>query len=130
MSLRLFLHPLEARVVVGELVEVCEGDLSGHPRVIVRDIGCGVVKPVFELHVHSGPKLLDVERRQVPVDPDLLADPASFLSGEAAPTSHLGLPASLDPPIVLAPDQPVDAEMPRQAAEAGDERHADECEAE
>ena len=30
VSLRLFLHPLEAGVVVGELVEMRQGDLPGH----------------------------------------------------------------------------------------------------
>ena len=45
-------------------------------------------------------------------------------------TSHLGLPASLDPPVVVAPDQPVDAEVPRQASKARDEGDADERETE
>src|SRR5213080_3595425 len=67
---RLFLHPLEPRVVVGELVQVSKRDLRGDRRVVVGDVGSRVVGPVLELDVHSDAKFLDVEGRRVPVYAD------------------------------------------------------------
>jgi len=46
------------------------------------------MKPVLELDVHSHPELLDVERRRLPVDPDLLADPARLLGREGVSCGH------------------------------------------
>src|SRR5262245_13653148 len=53
---------------------MCPGDLSGQARIVVRDIGLGIVRAVLELDIESRPKLLDVERRRLPVDADVGTD--------------------------------------------------------
>src|SRR5690349_6336181 len=63
VALRLFLHRLEARVVVGKLVQMCERDLAGCRRVIAGHVGPRVVTSMLELDVEVRPKLLEVVRR-------------------------------------------------------------------
>src|SRR6187200_1529404 len=63
VSLRLLLHRLEARVVVGKLVQMGQGDLAGRRGVVAGDVGLRVMSAVLELDVEAGPELLDIERR-------------------------------------------------------------------
>ena len=58
----LLFHLAQPGVVVGKLIEVSEGDLAGENRVVVSDVRGGVVEAVFELHVHAGTELLNIER--------------------------------------------------------------------
>jgi hypothetical protein len=58
---------------------VCECDLRGDVRVVVADVGERVVQTVFELDIHPDTELLGIERRCVPIDPDLFADHASVV---------------------------------------------------
>jgi hypothetical protein len=48
-------------------------------RIVVGHIRAEVVATMLELHVHTAPELVDVERRRRPVDPDLFADPPRLL---------------------------------------------------
>lgn len=73
---------LEACVVVGELVQVRKRDLPGDYRVVTCHVGRRIVRSVLELDIHSGPELLDVERRLLPVDTDPLAHAPCFLGAE------------------------------------------------
>jgi len=43
---------------------------------------------MLELDVQPTPKLVDVERRRGPVDPDLLADAPRFIGGETCVCGH------------------------------------------
>jgi hypothetical protein len=83
LALGVLFHPLEPRVVVRELVQVRERDLPRYERVVVRDVRQEVVESVLELDIHATAKLVDVEGRTRPVDPDLLADSARLVVGEA-----------------------------------------------
>jgi hypothetical protein len=53
---------------------VCTGDLAGGALVVVADVGRGIAASVLELYLKTLPKLLNVESRRTPVDPDVLAD--------------------------------------------------------
>src|SRR5262249_61898131 len=79
VAVRSLLHALEAGVVVGELVQVRPRDPAGDVRIVVRHVRPRIVAAVLELDVHPGPELVDVERRRLPVDSDLLADPTRLL---------------------------------------------------
>src|SRR5205809_7246948 len=72
VALGLLLHPLEALVVVGELLHERERDLAGDDRVVAGHVGLRVVGAVLELDVHAGPELREVE--SAPVDPDRVTD--------------------------------------------------------
>ncbi len=78
--LGLFFHLDEARVVVGELVEVRQRNLAGEERVVSGYISDGVGRAVLKLDVHTHSELLHIEAP--PVDAELLADFAGLLAGE------------------------------------------------
>jgi hypothetical protein len=67
---------------------VCARDLAGRDRIVTGHVRRRIMKAVLELDVHPPPELVDVERRRVPVDPDLLTDPPRFLGGEAWAPGH------------------------------------------
>src|SRR5205085_12141250 len=76
-ALGVALHPLEALVVVGELLHVRERDLPRDDRVVVGDVRLWIVASVLELDVHALPELLELEPG--PVDSDLVSDTARLL---------------------------------------------------
>jgi hypothetical protein len=81
----LFLHLLQSRLVVGELVAVCERDPGRDVRVVVADVRVRVVQDVLEFDVHPDPELVDIEGRACSVDPDLLAEATRLLGRELVP---------------------------------------------
>ena len=62
VPLGLFLHPLQPRGVVGELVEVRERDLRGDVRVVVGDVGDEVVQAVLEFDSSQSDSTSRMER--------------------------------------------------------------------
>jgi len=78
-------HPCESGVVVRELVDVGESDLSSDQRVVVGHV-CGEIgATVLQLDVHSRSKLFDIEWGGVPIDPELLSNALRFFCGEGHP---------------------------------------------
>src|SRR5690349_3514504 len=75
----LLFHPLQTGVVVGKLVQMRECDLAGHELIVTGHVRCHVLQPVLELDIHPHPKLLYVERRRRPIDPEPLADEPGFV---------------------------------------------------
>ena len=69
-----------------------ERDLSRRYRLVVADVRRRIAEPVLVLDVHAHPELLDVQRRRLPVDSDLSADPTSLFLGE--PRTREPLPES------------------------------------
>jgi hypothetical protein len=65
---------------------VRERDLSRHDRVVVRDVGLGIVRSMLELDVHPPSELLEVEA--APVDADLVADTPGFLARRSSGLGH------------------------------------------
>ena len=102
VALRLFLHLLEPRVVVRELVQMGERDLPGDDRVVAGDIGCRVVNAVLELDVHASAELVDIERRGRPVDADLLADAARVIFGKGHAAHYRFFSTSFAQLVLLA----------------------------
>src|SRR5262245_47950457 len=86
------LHLLEPRVVVGELLQVCERDLPRDDRIVVGDIRLRVMRPVLELDVHPRSELLELEAR--PVDADRVADPLRLFACRPPGLGHVAPPRS------------------------------------
>ena len=57
-------------------------DLRRHGCVVIGDVGLEIPGAMLELDIHPHPKLLDVERRRYPVDPDPLAGRTRLLGRE------------------------------------------------
>src|SRR5659263_248916 len=84
----LFLHLSQTDVVVRELIEMGQRDLTRDDRVVVGDVGGEIVDPVLELHIHPGLEFCDLEWSGRPVNADLLADLACPLDSEALASRH------------------------------------------
>jgi len=63
-------------------------DLAGHVLVIIADVGRRIATPMLKFDPETHPKLLDIELRAVPIDPDPLADPARVIRREISVLFH------------------------------------------
>jgi hypothetical protein len=79
VALGLGLHLREAGVVIGELVQVRERDLSGRDLVVIADVRLRVTDAMLELNLEALLELRNVKSRCRPVDPDRLADRARLV---------------------------------------------------
>jgi hypothetical protein len=82
----LLLHPLEAFVVVGELLHVRQRDLSRDDRVVSTDISLRIVRAVLELHVYPLTELVELET--VPIAADLVTHAPRFFDGNLSRSGH------------------------------------------
>src|SRR2546430_980578 len=88
VPLRPRLHLLEARVVIGELVQMRERDLPRDQGVVVADVRRRISDPMLEFNIHADAKLFDVERCRGPVAADPRPDPTRFHRAETFTSGH------------------------------------------
>jgi len=87
--LSLLFHPGQSRVVVRELVQVCERDLASQHRVIVSYIGSRINRTMLELNVEAHSELLDI--KLAPVYTKCFADPFGFFGNKTPGLCHRAL---------------------------------------
>lgn len=80
--LSLALHLREAGVVVGELVEIGEGDLADQDGIVSGHVRRRVAATVLQFDVHSHAELLHVET--APIDTEPIPDLFGLLGAEMA----------------------------------------------
>jgi hypothetical protein len=79
-SFRFPFHFYEAGVVIGDFVQMSEGDFAGQDGVVAGYVRGRVGKAVFQFHVQPHPELLHVEA--LPINAQHFADLAGLLGGE------------------------------------------------
>ena len=82
LAFGLFLHPGAPHIVVGDLTEMSQRDLSGDDWIVVCHVGLGIAPSMLHLDVKAHAKLVDVDGG--PVNMQLVSDRPCFFKIELA----------------------------------------------